>query len=168
MNKKVLVVVLMSFILAGCGSSGSSGNAPTQAIPSQMTPEAFQQQAMALLAQGQFPAAVETLQKAVELFPDDINALFALAQIYMKIGSFDNAIIFAQKTIEKSPDNGHAYLLMAGCYDLKNESQKAMDFVKMSMAVFQKQNDTKNFEAAAAVLKKLTERPSEKAKSNKK
>ncbi len=172
MNKNFLIVLAMSFVLVGCGAPSSSdsdavGTMPSQ-IPSQATPEAFQQQAMALLAQGQLPAAVETLQKAVELFPEDTTALFTLAQIYMKVGSFDNAIILAQKVLEKNPDDGQAFLLMAGCYDLKNEPQKAKDLVKMSLVAFQKQNDTKSFEAAASVLKKMEERPAGEKKSDKK
>lgn len=172
MNKKFFFVLAMSLVLAGCGSPVSPendwANSASSQMPSQATPEAFQQQAMALLAQGQLPAAVETLQKAVELFPEDTTALFTLAQIYMKIGSFDNAIILAQKIVEKKPDDGQAFLLMAGCYDLKNEPQKAMEFVKVSMAAFQKQNDMKSFEAAAAVLKKMEERPASEKKSDKK
>jgi Flp pilus assembly protein TadD len=171
MSKKLFVVLVMMVVLTGCGSSSSSnssGNMPAGAVPPQATPEAFQQQALILLSQGQLPAAVETLQKATELFPEDTNTYFTLAQVYMKIGSFDNAIVVCQQALEKTPDNGHIYLLMAGCYDLKNEPQKAIDLVKMSMVIFQKQKDTKSLEAAAVVLQKLTERSSEEIKGLKK
>jgi Tfp pilus assembly protein PilF len=159
MNKKFFMVLVMGLALAGCSSSNSSdlpGNAPVDAALLQNTPEAFQQKAMILLAQGQIPAAVETLQKAIELFPQDKNAYFALAQVFMKMGSFDAAIGVCQQALQNDPENGHVYLLMAGCYDLKNEPQKAIEFVKTGMAIFQKKNDTQSFEAAATVLQKLT------------
>jgi len=165
MSRKSLIVLAVCFLLTGCGSSKPadfSSNPVTPGVSSQVTPEAFQQQAVMLLSQGQVPAAVELLQKATDLFPDDTNLYFTLAQVYMKIGSFDNAIAISQKMLQKNPENGHIYLLMAGCYDLKNDSQKAIELVKTSMTVFQKKNDDKNFEAATAILKKLTDRAAEK------
>ncbi len=168
MNKKFFIVLAMSLILAGCSSPSSSNlseGVSTEAVSAPNTPEAFQQKAMMLLAQGQVPAAIETLQESIDLFPQDQNSYFALAQVFMKMGSFDNAIAVCQKAIQSNPDNGHIYLLMAGCYDLKNEPQKASDLVKLSMAVFQKQNDTKNAEAAAAVLQKLTTQVTDQAQA---
>ena len=164
MHKKIFFVLFLGLALAGCSPSSSSnpseGNlAQSGAGPG--TPEAYQQRAIMLLAQGQIPAAVDTLRQCTERFPEDTNAYFTLAQIYMKMGSFDNAIVSCQKVLEKEPDNGHAYLLMAGCYDLKNDTPKAIDLVKMSIAVFGKQNDTKNLEAATLVLQKLTSRTEE-------
>jgi tetratricopeptide (TPR) repeat protein len=170
MNKKFFIILAIGFALAGCNPAGSSNPSQdnlTQSVAGLETPEAFQQRAVMLLAQGQVPAAVDTLRQSIERFPDDANAYFTLAQIYMKMGSFDNAIAACQKALEKNPDNGHVYLLMAGCYDLKNDSQKAIDLVKMSIAVFGKQNDTKNLEAATAVLEKLTTRSIEEKTADK-
>jgi len=163
MRKMFFIILSLALVVAGCGQAenGMPTGAEDQAV--QETSQALNQRATALLAQGQIPAAVQIFQQAIMQFPDDPAAYFSLAQIYMKIGSFDNAIMACQKLIEKKPDNGQAYLLMAGCFDLKNEPQKAIELIKMSMAIFEKQGDEKSLQAAKEILQKLLAAPAAKA-----
>ncbi len=155
MKKMFIVAVIGLLAVMGCGQAQTGMPTGLEDVGVQETAQAINQRATALLAQGQVPAAVETFQQAIVQFPDDPIAYFSLAQIYMKIGSFDNAIAVCQRLLEKDPDNGQIYLIMAGCFDLKNEPQKAIELVKTSIAIFEKQNDTQSLQTARQILERL-------------
>lgn len=164
MRRLFFAVSVVALAVAGCGQAETGMPTGLEEQVTQETPQALNQRAMELLSQGQIPASVQAFQQAIMQFPDDPEAYFSLAQVYMKVGSFDNAIMVCQKLIERKPDNGQAYLFMAGCFDLKNEPQKAIELVKMSMALFEKQGDAKSLEAANAILQKLSADPAGSAK----
>lgn len=154
--KRIFVVAVIGLLaVMGCGQAQTGMPTGLEDVGPQETSQAINQRATALLVQGQVPAAVETFQQAIVRFPEDPFAYFSLAQIYMKIGSFDNAIAVCQRLLEKDPENGQVYLIMAGCFDLKNEPQTAIELVKTSIAIFEKQNDTQSLQAARQILERL-------------
>ena len=151
MRIKVWSLILVAMFLFGC-TAEKQASAPV----AQETSEQLFQKAMTFLAQNKLPEAVESLEQAAEASDEGINAYFALAQLYMRLKSYDNAIITCQKILQRDQENPHVYLLMAGCYDLKGEPEKAIEFVKAGMALFQEQDNVEGFRNAAEILKKLT------------
>jgi len=155
MKIKALCLILGAIFLVGC-TAEKQASAPAL----QETSEQLFQKAMTFLAQNKIPEAVQSLEQAAEVSPEEINSYFALAQLYMRLKSYDNAIIICQKILQRDQKNPHVYLLIAGCYDLKGEPEKASELVKISMALFQEQNNMEGFKNAVEILKKLT--PEEK------
>ncbi|MDD3374443.1 MAG: tetratricopeptide repeat protein [Candidatus Omnitrophica bacterium] len=152
MRTKVCALILSVMFLFGC-TAEKQASAPV--VPK--TSEQLFQEAMTFLAQNKIPEAIQSLEQSAEASPESVNAYFALAQLYMRLESYDNAIITCQKILQKEQKNPHVYLLMAGCYDLKGEPEKAVELVKVSMALFQEQNNVQGFQDAAGILKKLLE-----------
>ena len=69
---------------------------------------AYQQYAGALRNQRDYSAALVQLQKAVDLFPSDINLRLSLAQAYQHVGKYERATNELEQILAQDPDNANA------------------------------------------------------------
>ena len=69
---------------------------------------AYQQYASALRNQRDYSGALVQLQKAVELFPDDINLRLSLAQAYQHTGKYEQAKSELGQILAQDPNNKNA------------------------------------------------------------
>ena len=69
---------------------------------------AYQQYAKALRNRKDYGAAVTQLQKAVDLFPKDINLRLSLSQAYQHIGKYEHARTELERILAQDADNQNA------------------------------------------------------------
>ena len=69
---------------------------------------AYQQYAKALRNRKDYRAAVTQLQKAVDLFPTDINLRLSLSQAYQHIGEYEHARTELERILAQDADNQNA------------------------------------------------------------
>ena len=79
---------------------------------------------------GNYEKAIEYFEKYASVSPGDANPLDSLAEIYFQIGQLDNSIKKYQEAVEAKPDFFEAYWRVAYVYALKEEYQKAMDWIE--------------------------------------
>ena len=69
---------------------------------------AYQQYAQTLRNQKNYSASATQLQKAVDLFPDDINLRLSLSQAYQHIGKYEQAKTELEQVLAQDPNNKNA------------------------------------------------------------
>ena len=69
---------------------------------------AYQQYAQTLRNQKNYSASATQLQKAVDLFPNDINLRLSLSQAYQHIGKYEQAKSELEQVLAKDPNNKNA------------------------------------------------------------
>jgi len=79
---------------------------------------------------GNYEKAIECFEKYASVSPGDANPLDSLAEIYFQIGQLDNSIEKYQEAVEAKPDFFEAYWRVAYVYALKEEYQKALDWIQ--------------------------------------
>ena len=79
--------------------------------------------------------AVECLQRAVELDPNDEFAVYHLGLAYDNLHDYDNAIEYAQKAVELNPNNGQYWQLLGGAYGGAGNYEKCMECYKRALEI---------------------------------
>jgi len=79
---------------------------------------------------GDYEKAIESFEKYASVSPGDANPLDSLAEIYFQIGQLDNSIEKYQEAVEAQSDYFEAYWRVAYVYALKEEYQKALDWIE--------------------------------------
>ena len=69
---------------------------------------AYQQSAQALRNQRNYSASAAQLEKAVDLFPNDINLRLSLSQAYQHVGKYEQATRELEQILAQHPDNAKA------------------------------------------------------------
>ncbi len=69
---------------------------------------AYQQYAQTLRNQRDYTASATQLQKAVDLFPNDINLRLSLSQAYQHLGKYEEAKSELEQVLAKDPNNKNA------------------------------------------------------------
>lgn len=128
----LLAALVGSMWLAGCASTSNVS-------PSSSTPEAasaYTQLGVAYLERDNLPRALNALDRALEIAPDNAEALQAIALVYQRQGESDLADQHFQRAIDTAPDftrarNNYAAFLYqegrveAACDQLESASQDA-------------------------------------------
>jgi thiol-disulfide isomerase/thioredoxin/Tfp pilus assembly protein PilF len=78
---------------------------------------------------GKSKEAVEAAEKLVEKNKEDIWALFALANSYIRNAQFDKALPISEKLLALAPENEEIILLYTNALLTKKEYAKALDFL---------------------------------------
>ena len=69
---------------------------------------AYQQYAQTLRNQRNYSASATQLEKAVDLFPNDINLRLSLSQAYQHVGKYEQATSELERILAQDPDNANA------------------------------------------------------------
>ena len=149
--KKIFCVICIGLMLAGCGSRESvsqSSQSPSGAASNQTRD--FVAQGQALLVKGDIQGAINTFKEGIVQDPNNFKLHFVLGQMYMRAGAYNNAEASFKSVVRIDPENGNAYLLLGGCYDLLGKKAEAIESIKKSVELFQKQRDTANFRTSVA------------------
>lgn len=111
--------------------------------------------------------AIKYYSKVIDFYPkkidDGILTDLALAYTYMR--DCDNAIVSYEKLIKFDEENADAYIRLAGLYDSKGESNKALSYALKAIEIFDKSwtyyfelsliySNLSNFEESINALKK--------------
>ncbi|HOW35202.1 MAG TPA: tetratricopeptide repeat protein [Candidatus Omnitrophota bacterium] len=154
---KRMIYVLMAVVwLAGCGSRQPAEKTDTASAPQAPAVKTDLVEIGAkYLAKGDVVNAMGAFNQAVVINPNDVRAYFVLGQMYMQMANYDKAIENFKSVASIDPNNGQAYLMLGGCYDLQGKRPEAIDAVKKSVEVFEKQRDETGFKTSLAILQKL-------------
>jgi tetratricopeptide (TPR) repeat protein len=79
--------------------------------------------------------AIEYLKKAEEAFPEDDRVVYALGDMYDKLGEFEDAEKYYLKIMEKDPNDPKAYYIMADFYNKYNKSDLAKAMYEKRIAL---------------------------------
>jgi tetratricopeptide (TPR) repeat protein/predicted Ser/Thr protein kinase len=79
---------------------------------------------------GNYEKAIEYFEKYASVSPGDANPLDSLAEMYFQIGQLDSSIEKYEAAVKAKPDFFEAYWRVAYVYALKEEYQKAIDWIE--------------------------------------
>ncbi|MCU0285025.1 MAG: tetratricopeptide repeat protein [Acidobacteria bacterium] len=85
--------------------------------------------------------AAEYLLKAREAFPDKEEIIYALGDIYDKMGNFEEAEKYYLKILEKSPNEPKSYYIVADFYSKYNKFEEAKAMYEKRIALDPKAPD---------------------------
>ena len=83
---------------------------------------------------GNYEKAIEYFEKYASVSPGDANPLDSLAEIYFQTGQLDQSIEKYRAAVEAKPDFFEAYWRVAYVYALKEEYQKALEWIDRLIA----------------------------------
>lgn len=93
--------------------------------------------------------AIEYLKKAEEAFPDDERVVYALGDMYDKLGEhFEDAEQYYLKIMEKDPNDPKAYYIMAEFYNKYGKNDLAKGMYEKRIALDPKAPDGYNYYAS--------------------
>ncbi len=84
--------------------------------------------------QRDFPSAVKTYQKIIQLSPNDASAFYGLGQVYISMMNWSDAIGPLEKTVQMDPQNVGAYQLIGRAYREQRIFDKAADAYEKYLA----------------------------------
>ena len=70
------------------------------------------------------------LKKRLDQNPNDVDALYHLADLYYRDAQYTEAIETLKKVVKLKPDMGYAYLKMGTAYDRLKKSKEAIETLK--------------------------------------
>ena len=76
--------------------------------------------------------AIKFYKKALQIEPENSNALFNMGVSYSSMGKYDQAIDVLNRVIFLAPDNGDFLYGLGWVYLLKGESAKALEYIRSS------------------------------------
>ncbi len=82
---------------------------------------------------GNFTAAIESFQKAVDKFPENIEANYNLAICYLRLEKVDEAINLLEKLVNLRHDLPEVYLALGESYFKKGDVEKALASFKQAL-----------------------------------
>ena len=156
--KKILVLIVCSVLLVGCGSRPAQ---QAKKVSPSMSSD-FYTKGVDYLKDGHIEEAIINLTQAIVQNPSDTRAHLVLGRLYMNLKRYDEAARHLSAVTQLEPGNGEAYLLLAGCYDLLGKKEDAIKNVQTSVEIFRQEQDAENFTKALAILQSLTNEPSAK------
>ncbi len=75
----------------------------------------------------------DEVKKKLEKNPDDVDALYHLADLYDRNSQYTEAIATYKKVVKLRPDMGYAYFKMGTAYDRLNQPAEAVNAFKMAI-----------------------------------
>ncbi len=73
------------------------------------------------------------VQKKLEKNPDDVDALYHLADLYDRNSQYTEAVATYKKVLKLRPDMGYAYFKMGTAYDRLNQPAEAVNALRMTI-----------------------------------
>ncbi len=108
------------------------------AAVSALSPEAnaLYQQASVAEYRHDYPAAIEKLQQAIRLDPDEVILYTKLAGIFTDSGELDKALAVYTRAVELKPNDAFIYISIGSIYENKGEYQQALGAYQQAMKIF--------------------------------
>ncbi len=90
---------------------------------------------------GQEEKAMECCKKAIQQNPEYYGFYECVSSRYMQLRNFKEAIYYGQKAVALKPESALANLLLAKCYEKKEDYQKARKYFQRLKNIFEKEGD---------------------------
>jgi len=84
---------------------------------------------------GNISAAIDTVTKALEHFPDNVNILVLANDVYRAAGNFSKSAFFAQKLIDLHPESWVGFARLIEYYILKEDYDAAFTAIDNSLKI---------------------------------
>jgi len=89
----------------------------------------------ALFSKNNTVLALSEYKQALQLNPDNSDAMLGLAQIAYKRSQFDDALNYLEKTLDVSPLNTNAMQMKASIYQIKGDIEQAIKSISEAIAI---------------------------------
>jgi tetratricopeptide (TPR) repeat protein len=88
-----------------------------------------------LFSEGKYDEAIESFEKVVEKFPDNIEGYYNLGLSYLRKGDIDQAIFSLEKAADVNPEAPLIFLALGEAYFNKEENEKAMESYQQALKI---------------------------------
>lgn len=88
-----------------------------------------------LFGEGKYNEAIESFEKVVEKFPDNIEGYYNLGLSYLRKGDVDPAIASFEKAAELNPEALPIFLALGEAYFSKGENEKAIESYQQAITI---------------------------------
>ena len=159
---KIVVCVLMGLVFIGCqpkeeDNAATSGN--NVAMQRKDASRKLTSQAIAMLGQKNFQAAVTSLDAAIKFDPSNQDPYLLLGQILIKSGENAHAMEFLNNAVKNFPDNGMLFYMLSIVNKLENKKLPAVLAARRSFEIFKNAKDDINAQNSAVLLKQIIDTP---------
>jgi predicted Zn-dependent protease len=152
--KKILSILCLSVILAGCQQPGSDQSKTVNTERQDAAKKLFAQ-GMLSLQQKDLKGAVESLENSIKADPSDPNPYLVLGQILIKAEEFDHAVEFLDQTAKNFPDNGAIFYMLSVANKMDGKILPAVLAARRSFEIFKASGDMDNAKGSAILLEEL-------------
>ena len=160
--RKIIMCVVAGLILAGCQSKEAENNQASSPAMTAQRKEAARKltvQAMVLLNQQNYQAAVTSLDAAIKFDPTDQDPYLILGQILLKAGEYPRAMEFLDNAAKNFPDNGMIFYMLSIANKMGGKKLPAVLAARRSFEIFKNTNDQENTQKAAVLLEEVIKAP---------
>jgi tetratricopeptide (TPR) repeat protein len=95
----------------------------------------------------EYPRAIATMQRVLELKPDDVDALRTLASGYQLLQDWSHAAATIERFVQLQPRDAYAYFVLATCYERLEKLKQALLNYNKFLEFDDGSNDPRSFQA---------------------
>jgi tetratricopeptide (TPR) repeat protein len=110
---------------------------------------------LSLANAGNFLKALETLEQAIKIDPNDELSLINKGVILIQLGNYNEAIEIYDSILKKNPKLSSAYYNKASCFSLLGKTDEALDLLEKAIQIRPAFIETVKKDEEFSVLKNL-------------
>jgi len=124
---RLIWVISLLFFIGGCSSMAILTPADKIPVAASKQEQQLLDQGEQLFKQGQFQAALQKVQQANRLNPENAEALYAIAVCYLSLKDYSSSLEFSRRaTAYRSADLPDIYLAMGTAYQRLDDPWNAL------------------------------------------
>jgi len=124
---RLIWIICLLFFIGGCSSMAILSPADKIPVAASKQEQQLLDEGEQLFKQGQFQAALQKVQQANRLNPENAEALYAIALCYLSLKEYGSSLEFSQRAAAyRSADLPDTYLLMGTAYQRLDDPWNAL------------------------------------------
>ena len=135
---RLTCVITLAFLISGC-SSVALAPAERTPVPAGQAEKQLLQQAELYYKQGKLNPALQKLQQVLKLNPDNVEAMYSMAESYLLLEKFNKSLEFSKRAATyKTEHLADIYLLTGKTYQLLDDPWNALLTYRFASSVYPK------------------------------
>ena len=108
--KKILLTILISVAMVGCGQNQSAKEQKYQGVQEQKD---YIAEGVKYLEQADIPSAIRSFDEAIKQDPTNVENYITLGEVYLRLNNFDRAVDSFSAATRVEPQNAEVRYLLA-------------------------------------------------------
>ena len=161
--KKILTVIVLTLMVAGCGGGKKESSSDVTMTD---VKKDYISEGMQYLKNKDLDRAIRSFDLAIKQDPRNANNYLFLGQIYLRLKQNDQAADTFDAATKVDPNNGQAHFFLAVSRALQQRKEEAILAAQRSADLFMQARNEEMFKQSIALVKGLKEKTASNASQN--